>query len=132
MKKLFVFILLSILLCGCTGPSEQHQMKWVTRITADYQKGAIRLHRDFTDDEKIRPILDYFRTLSPYGTAQSLPQDGLYAQVTIYYSDGSQKVYEQQGDAFLRKNGGVWQNIDPEKGQELGLLLALSESDENF
>ena len=77
MKKLFVFILVSVMLCGCVPQQEQPQIKWVTRITADYQKGSIKLHRDFTEDEKIRPVLDYFRTLSPYGTAQDLPQEGL-------------------------------------------------------
>ena len=132
MKKLFCLTILILLLCGCSRPPEQHQLKWVTQVTADYQKGTIRLHRDYTDDEKIRPVLDYFRSLSPYGTAQSVPQEGQYAQITIHYSDGSQKVYEQTSDAFLRQNGGIWQHIDPEKGQELWLLLALTESDEIF
>lgn len=132
MKKFLCLAFVCLFLCGCTRPEAPHQIKWVTRITADYQKGVIQLHRDYTNDEKIRTVLDYFRSLSPYGNEATVPQDGLYAQVTVYYSDGSQKVYEQQNDAFLRQNGGIWQNIDPEKGMELGLLLAMTESDESF
>lgn len=134
MKKIMCLFLLCMLLCGCANSTQatQNQFKWVTRITAEYQKGVIRLERHYTEDEKIRPVLDYFRGLSPYGRVEAVPNDGVYALVTVYFSDGSSKVYEQQSNSYLRQNGGAWQNIDPEKGEELGLLLGLTESDENF
>lgn len=132
MKRIISFILLCLILGGCTPKTTQDQFKWVTRITADYQKGVIRLHREYTDDEKMRPVLDYFRSLSPYGKVENVPDEGAYAQVTVYFSDGSKKIYEQKSDGFIRENGGNWQNINPEKGQELGVLLGLAISDENF
>ena len=134
MKKIMI-LLLCVLLGGCraAAPSQPEQMKVVTRITAQYNSGAVRLQRSYTDEEKLRSILNYLRGLSPYGSGEEEPagQAG-QAEVTLYFSDGSSKVYEQYGVGFLRLDGGKWQRINPERGQELPLILGLLESDEKF
>ena len=126
-------VLLAALLCGCRHrlQSDQTQPRLVTGITADYQNGSIRLHRQYTTDEKMRAVLDYLRCIAPYGTLQGEPpaSQGSLVTIVLTYSDGSTKTYDQRSDQYLREAGGRWQSINAEKGRELALLLRLMESD---
>ncbi len=131
MKRIIWTILLCAVLSGCVGReiSTQNQPRVVTHITAEYNSGTIRLQRNYTNSDKMRSVLNYFRMLSPYGTAQQLPLEGNRVQITVHFSDGSSKLYEQFADTYLRQDGGTWQYIDPQAGQQLPLLLGLMESD---
>ena len=132
-KTAIAVLLLAILLCGCSNVDEQvlGQPRLVTGIAATYQSGAIRLQRQYSDGDKMRSILDHLRLVKALGPAETDPEtvEGSRIQVTLSLSDGSEKVYEQRADQYLRVDGGVWQEIPPEQGQELALLLGLMESD---
>ena len=132
-KLISVVILLSMLLTGCTQAptTAQTQPRLVTMITADYSSGVIELHRQYTDCEKMRAVLNYFRGLHPGETVPSAPAEdsGSRISVTLTYSDGSTKTYDQRADQYLRQGSGSWQTISADKGRELAMLLGLMESD---
>ena len=126
-------ILLVLLLCGCCSIDAEipGQPKLVTEIEVTYQSGPIRMHRRYDTSDKLRAVLTYFRTLKLYGNADTEEANlsGSEARVIVFYSDGSQKVFEQRNDQYLRTDDGPWQYIDPDQGQDLLLLLKLLESD---
>ena len=133
MKKIMVMLLLTLILCGCSNINEETpgQPKLVTGISAVYQKGAMQLVRQYSNDEKVRSVLNYLRLLKTYGPPETDPEaeGGNRIRLTLTFSDGTEKVYEQWADQYLRSNGGPWQLISTEQGQELYLLLGMMESD---
>ena len=134
----FIFVLLICLfllpLGGCsrhsTGDSPgAHRV--VTEIDITFEDGPIHCRRHYHDDEKMSQILTYLRQIDPYGKPQEDPAlaDGSLFQISLTYSDGSKKVYEQKADRFLRLDNGPWENIDPAKAEALGQLLGTLPSD---
>ena len=132
-KTAALILLLALVLCGCSNINEETtgQPRLVTGISAVYQKGAVRLQRQYSNNEKVRTVLNYLRLLKTYGPPETEPnsQDGSQIQITVTFSDGSQKVYDQWADQYLRSDNGPWELINPDKGQELYLLLGMMESD---
>ena len=133
MRKIILLLLCIVLTGCCPQNSPDPPCRVVSAITAEYNSGGMQLRRNYTDQKKMRAILDYLRLLSPVDVADGYPS-ALSGQtnVTLHFSDGSQRVYTQTGDGFFRKDGNPWQRIDPEKGKELQLLLSFLESDEIF
>lgn len=134
MKKTVTLMLITLfLLSGCSRIDQQTpgKPKVVTKITADYFSGSVTLQRAYTDAEKMQAVLTYLRCLRPFGAAETDPEtaDGSRVHITLYYSDNTTKIYQQRADQYLRVDNGVWQNILPERGRELALLLGLMESD---
>lgn len=134
MKKMLILVLLAMLLAGCTRPNDDsiRPPRLVTGIEVSYNSGSIRLQRQYTDEKKMRSLLDYLRCLDVYGTAAAdIPiPDVPICRITLSFSDGTCKVYEQRDHRFLRRDDGPWHYIEPEQAQELPLLLGLMESDE--
>ena len=134
MRRSFaVIVLLSLLLTGCSNINEETpgQPNLVTGITAVCRKGAMELTRNYSNQEKVRSVLNYLRLLKTYGPPETDPNtaEGQRIQITVTFSDGSQKIYDQWDDQYLRSDGGPWQVISSEQGQELYLLLGMMESD---
>ena len=133
MKKIFIKCLLGCLLalvfcCGCCPVSpeaEDAPYRVVTRIDVFYENGALATKRQIYQEEKMRPILDYLRYLDPYGVPQEDPASvtGSDCFITLYYSDGSQCIYQQRADLYFRKDDGPWKRVDPTKAMELKMLL---------
>ncbi|MBO5724803.1 MAG: hypothetical protein J6S58_08250 [Lentisphaeria bacterium] len=95
----------------------------VTRI-AIFCDGETRI---CTSDESMEAILAYLRLLSPVPTADpAIPQGSLY-QIHLFYSDGSQKEYCQQGCCF-REGNGDWKTITERDALALSKLFNLLES----
>ena len=132
MRRIFALVvLLATALAGC-GQTTQVGVRprLVTKVTADYKSGAIELHRQYTDEEKMRAVLNYLRCLEPYGdVSEEDITAGSEVKIVLTYSDGTTKTYDQRADQFLRTGNGAWQNIRSEQGSELPLLLGLMESD---
>ena len=76
-------------------------------------------------------VLAYLRQIDPYGKPEEDPvlADGSLFQISLTYSDGSKKVYEQKADRYLRLDDGPWETIDPSKAEALGQLLGTLPSD---
>lgn len=134
MRRLAILLLVVASLlpgCGHWARPGASRPRVVTGIEASFDSGSIQLHRQYSDSEKMRSVLDYLRCLKTYGKPEPevvIPQISS-AKIVISFSDGSTKTYEQRGDQFLRQDGGPWQYIDPEQAQEFPLLLGMMESD---
>ena len=126
-------LLIALLIMGCSNVNQETpgQPNLVTGITAVCRKGAMELRRSYANPEKVRSVLNYLRLLKTYGPPETDPSaaEGQHIQITLTFSDGSQKIYDQWADQYLRSDGGPWQLISPEQGQELYLLLGMMESD---
>ena len=135
-KRVFAILLCLVLLPlgGCsrhsTGDSPA-ALRVVTEIDITFEDGPLHCRRHYHNDEKMSQVLSYLRQISPYGKPQEDPTlaDGSLFQISLTYSDGSKKVYEQKADRFLRLDGGPWENIDPSKAEALGQLLGTLPSD---
>ncbi len=130
----FLCLLFLLPLGGCsrhsTGDSPS-PLRVVTKIDIAFENGPIHCRRHYYENEKMSQILGYLRRIDTYGAAHEDPQssDGSLFQITLSYSDGSTRIYEQKSDRFLRMDHGPWKNIDPSKAEELSLLLGKLDSD---
>ena len=136
MKYLLALVLvITTIFSGCqqVDPNAPTSPRLVVEVRAEYEGENIRLQRRYTDDEKVRAILDYIRSLDPYGSVEEsniVVTDRAWIELT--YSDGTTKRYHQFGAQYLRCGNGKWQNITKERGMELPVLLGMMESDKNF
>lgn len=121
---LFLIVSVSFLFgCGAPAASEPSFCRVVTEIDIVYKNSV---QRRYSDPTKLVKTLNYFRNLElwdhlPHDPFQS--GDSLY-HVTLHFSDGSVKTYDQVSSHYLRINGGPWFEIPSEHGIRLALLLA--------
>ena len=126
--------LLLLFLCGCCPilrEKDHAPYRIITQVNVAYQNGTLTTQRDFYREESIRHILDYLRYVDPYGIPQEDPEQaqGRIYYITLIYSDGSQRIYEQRADQYLRIDGGDWKRIDPQKALYLSGLFSMMPGD---
>lgn len=132
--KIILVLLATLLLAGCTPGDHSQQApscRIVEQIDVEFEDGPIRAVRHYTDPEKMRRVLNYLRSLMPLSPAQEAPEDsvGSLFRITLSHSDGCRRIYEQRSGRFLSENNGPWMRINPQKAQELSLILGEMESD---
>lgn len=135
MKSLLGCFLVVVFCCGCCpvmSKEDDTPYRVITRIDVFYENGTLATQRQIFREEKMRPILDYLRYLDPYGVPQEDPESltGSDCFITLYYSDGSQCIYQQHADLYFRKDCGPWKRIDPAKAMELKMLLWMIPGDD--
>lgn len=134
-KKLFLILLpLALLFAGCCRifhSPDDVPYRVVTEVRVTYKNGTLENHRQFFQEEHIRNIVAYLRYIDPYGTPKEDPEqsDGRIFDIRVIYSDGSQRLYEQRADRYMRINGGPWKMIDPQKALTLSGLFGMMPSD---
>lgn len=134
-KKICICILpLLVFLTGCCRilwQKDTAPYRIVTQVHIVYQNESMETSQDFFQEESIRHILDYLRYIDPYGIPKEDPEQvqSRIFQITLIYSDGSRRIYEQRDDQYLRINGGDWKRIDPQKALYLSGLLAMMVND---
>ena len=103
----------------------------VTQVRIVYQHEKLQSQRDFYEEENIRHILDYLRYVDPYGIPREDPEqaEGRIYYITVIYSDGSERIYEQRADQYMRIDGGEWKRIDPQRALYLSGLFSMMPSD---
>ncbi|MBE6958262.1 MAG: hypothetical protein E7447_03825 [Ruminococcaceae bacterium] len=129
LRIIFLIFLLETLLTGCCPLDNPDSVPYrvVTQVDVVYENGAMQLHRQYFQEENIRPILDYLRFVDPYGTPRENPEqlnDRKY-EITLTYSDGSQFRYQQRADRFLRIGDGPWKCIDPRRALYLSGIVGM-------
>lgn len=135
-RKQYLYVLLALfcLLSGCCRILHNEKSapyRVVTQIHVMYENGALETQRHISQEVKMRPILDYLRYLDPYGRPQEDPEQisGNDCCITLHYSDGSQRIYRQRSDRYMRIDDGPWTRIDQAKAMELKMLLWVIPSD---
>ena len=97
----------------------------ITEIEISCSSG-IPARQHLTDQQQITRILLYLQSVEIVTEeAAPSPPEPCYL-LTLTHSTGRITVYQQQGDRLLSKNGGPWQNLDPEQGKQLPLLCQSS------
>lgn len=129
MKRIAFFLCLIVLLGGCAGRGKPSAYRVVTQVQVQYKKGEDIIDRVYTKPASIQSILTYLRILSPFGPVNPQNTEDTTCQITLHYSDGPDCVYLQQGQKYLQKNGGAWENIDSARAGLLYPLLLLLPSD---
>lgn len=133
MRRFFV-ICLALLLAGCTygAPAgQQHGSRVVERVEVEVYGQGKRMTYRYTEPEKMGAVLQYIRQLKP-SVAVPISPDTFRTdayRITLFLSDGSQRVYHQLYDMYLQEEGGLWRGIDPSRGSALRQLLMLMEQD---
>lgn len=134
-RKIFIWLLpLFLLLNGCCRifhSPDDVPYRVVTQVQIRYQNGTLESQRQFFQEDNIRNILAYLRYIDPYGTPKEDPEQasGRIFDIHVIYSDGSQHLYEQRADRYMRINGGPWKLIDPQKALTLSGLFGMMSSD---
>jgi hypothetical protein len=128
-KKICSGWLFLLFLVGCCPIDQADTVPYriVTQVDVIYENGVMQLHRQFFQEESIRPILDYLRFVDPYGTPREDPEqlaDRNY-DITLTYSDGSRFRYQQRADRFLRVGDGPWKCIDPQRALYLSGIMGM-------
>ena len=134
-RRIFIlFLPLLFLLTGCCNifrSPDSVPYRVVTQVQIRYQNGALQSQRQFFREENIRNILAYLRYIDPYGTPKEDPEQaaGRIFDIYVIYSDGSQHLYEQRADQYMRIDGGPWKLIDSQKALTLSGLFGMMPSD---
>lgn len=131
---LCVFFSLFFLLSSCCRilhNPKRTPYRVVAQIQVSYENGTIETQRQISQEAKMRPILDYLRYLDPYGRPHEDPEQigGNDCRITLIYSDGTQRIYRQRADRYMRIDDGPWTRVDETKAMELKMLLWVIPSD---
>ncbi len=129
--KIVAAIAMLLTIIGCSARKQAPLVAVVDKIevTGNHQDEAI--HRTYTQSPKITAVLNYLRWLRPQYKADCDPEmiPGDAYTITVTLSDGTQEVYNQKTNGYLRKDTGRWENIDPAKGAMLYEIVSQIESD---
>ena len=124
------------LLSGCCRTpfdGKDSTYRVVTQVQIVYENGDMHGQRQFHREESIQVILEYLRHLDPYGRPYEDPEtvQGRNYYISVIYSDGSQHLYHQRADRYLRIDGGPWKRIDSQKALYLSGLLGMMPREES-
>ena len=97
-----------------------------------YENGPIHIQREYSHTEKMRAILHYLRWIDPYGTPEEDPEaaEGSLYKIIVRCANGTEKVYLQKADRFMRIGGGQWLKINPNNALTLSKMIGEMDSDE--
>ena len=130
--KIVVVIAMLAAMIGCSARKHAPLVAVVEKIqvAGNHQGEAIDL--TYTQSVKMTAVLNYLRWLRPQYKADCDPEmiPGDEYTITVTLSDGTQEVYRQKTNGYLRKDAGRWENIDPEKGKMLYEIISQMTGDE--
>ena len=129
MKEIGIFLLLAVLLVGCSAKKEPTVHRVVTGVQVEFDRGGETITRKYTKNSSVESVLTYLRILRPFGPTIPKGEFDSTCHITLSYSDGSASRYIQQGNQYLQRDGGDWQNIDSSRGSLIYPLLLLLPSD---
>lgn len=126
MRKFLAVVLAMGILILCSGClHNKHSVRVVEQICVQWVDHDREICHVFEKPEKMQLILNKVRTLGQRFSSDTDP-DALKAPVvtmTIFYSDGSQKLYQIKPDRYVKIGQAPWQQANPKKVTSLGLLL---------
>lgn len=128
-----ICVVLCILLTGCCrpecGPCTPYRV--IAEIEVEYRNGPVTGYRKISSPAKMQQIVDYLRTLNPYGVPRVDPEQMQDSNciITLHYTDNSSRTYHQRSDQVMRIDDGPWKRIDPQKAVQLNTILETMTSD---
>lgn len=128
MKRIGIFILLAVLLTGCSK-KEAPVTRVVTGVQVEYDGHGETISRSYSKPSSVQSMLTYLRILRPFGPTIPEGEFDSTCQITLHYSHGPDSVYLQQGNQYICRDGGDWQNIDNARANLIYPLLLLLPSD---
>ena len=129
MKKIGIFLLVAALLTGCGKKETPAVHRVVTEVQVEFDRDGETITRTYTKNSSVESVLTYLRILRPFGPTVPQGDFDSTCRITLSYSDGSNSEYVQQGNRYLQRDGGDWQNIDASKGSLIYPMLLLLPSD---
>ena len=135
MKKavaLFIlFCISSIIMSGCLADHSRPLTKVVTQVDISCELENVTITRQYTDTQKMEYVLLYLRLLKRKGKPDTDPDTlnkDIY-QITVRFSDGSSRVYQQKAHKYFSDRAGQWHMIDPAQAAGLYRLMEKLPSD---
>ena len=129
MKKIGIFILFVVLLTGCGRKEAATVHRVVTGVQVEFDREGETITRNYTKNSSVQSVLTYLRILQPFGPTIPQGEFDTTCRITLHYSQGPDSVYVQQGNKYICRDGGDWQNIDNARGSLLYPMLLLLPSD---
>ena len=136
MKKIFYFLCAAvvsavIISASLRSDTPQALVRVVTHVDVYSQLDAVKVQRHYNTPEKVESVLLYLRLLKPRYDPELNPDryTGNLFRITLHFSDGSTRVYQQRAHRLLSRDGRPWLAIDPAKAAGLYALLAHYPSD---
>lgn len=131
-KKILALLLAFSMLSGCHQKREPEDWRVVTQITVTCEDQCTLTRRTYFREEKMRPILNALRQLGQRFTPETDPETIIARTwcIALIHSDGSQRFYRIKGDRYIQENRDSWQQGEPEKLKDLGLLIQQLPSDD--
>lgn len=130
--KRFLWAVMFVFLClaGC-GKKEMGGVRVVSAVDVICDRGYQIQRRHFTQPEKMEMVLDYLRLQPDLGPVEKDPEKyaGQRIRIDVTLSDGTHRVYYQQGDRFLSRQLHPWQHIDPVRAAEFSENLLRMSTD---
>ena len=131
MKKRFLLLFLLcfylFLLPGCgkkTAPKTP-LCRVVTQVEITGREKDVQFYRKYTNEEKTKWLLLYLNAVDPDIRPVAPPTDPIRSHytITLTFSDGKSKVFEQASHRFFRTQARPWQAIAPDPASGLYALL---------
>lgn len=133
-RTVLIFILFcfsSIIMSGCLANHSRPLTKVVTQVDISCQQEDVNISRHYTDTQKMEYVLLYLRLLKRKGKPDADPDtlDKDIYEITVRFSDGSNRVYRQKAHKYFSEGVGAWQLIDPAQAAGLYKLMEKLPSD---
>lgn len=128
------WLFLSLLLVSCCPflcRKPIHGYRVITQVQIEYRNQTRRDFWQFYNENSIQVILGYLRHIDPYGRPHEDPDTvaGRTYSIRVIYSDGTQHLYEQHADRYMRMDGGQWKRIEHQTALYLSGLLGMMSSE---
>ena len=133
MNKTFKIWILSVIcffcLSGC-GRKSTSAYRAVTAVDISFRYEDMLLQRHYTQNDKMESVLLYLRLLKPLQKV-AVPDDDMQDvyNITVRFSDGTARHYQQKAHRFVCRRENVWERIDPAQAAQLYALMRHYPSD---
>ncbi len=118
MKRILLLTLAVVLLfCGCI-PHDAGQTDTGARVVTQIRVSLLpdndgEPFRVYTDEEKMRWVLDYIESIHGEENPRKAPEDDIGSwRITCVYVSGEEKEYYLREDRYFREEGGNWLRIE--------------------
>lgn len=129
-RTALIITLLFLFLAGCRKADiAAHRV--VTRIDVTCEAFDTYIRRCYTAEEKMQLILFHIRNIGQSFTPDVDPDtlDTPTISITVRFSDGSQKIYQQKDNRFWKEGTLPWKKINMENASGLWQTILITPGD---